>query len=112
MHIGTHFLVGALGSVFLGDEKFLLGSIILDLPLVINEYKIRRYKYKFDPSRVSSIEIKLYRITHSLFFIPIMFYTGGIYFSIGGLIHQILDWFSHTGRFRTQILYPIYPRES
>ena len=104
MNIKKHFYIGILGSIIMKSEWFLYGSLVIDLPLVFNEYKIQKNKCNFDPNEVSVIETILYRITHSLFFIPMMFYTGGWIFCIGGGVHQIMDWGTHTGKFNTRIL--------
>lgn len=107
MNIKTHFVLGVLGAIILKSETFLVGSIILDFPLLVNEYKIWKKKKDFNPEDVSKTETILYRTTHSLLFLPIMFWIGGLYFCLGGLIHQIIDWFSHVGKFNTRILYPV-----
>lgn len=106
MKIQYHLLIGCIGG-FVFDKNFLIGALIIDIPLLFNEIKIRYYQQNFDPSEVSALSLFLYRITHSLLILIPIIYFNQYYLGMGVLIHQIMDWFTHQGIFETRIFFPI-----
>jgi len=103
----THAIVGVIGSIVF-NWGFLLGSILPDISLLYNEIKIQTRRKKFDPSEVSKIELSIYRFTHSLIFVFLLIPFPSI--ALGCLFHQVMDWYSHDGIFKTMIFYPFSRR--
>jgi len=107
MNIFIHGGVGVIGIPFLG-VPFFIGSLVPDLVLIWNEYSLRRKRKVFDPLDVSQVEIYLYYLTHCLLFVAVSWFLLGSSFSLGIFCHQVLDWFSHSGRFSTRPFFPFY----
>jgi len=105
--LSTHLLFGIAGGYFIGWE-FLLGSILPDISLCVNEIKLQIKRKKFDPEKVSKIEFILYQLTHSLFFAFIFLKFPPL--ALGVFFHQVLDWSSHNGKFEIKIFYPFSRR--
>src|SRR3989304_6174642 len=107
MMLPAHSIVGVIGRIVF-NWGFLLGSILPDISLLYNEIKIQTRRKKFDPSEVSKIELSIYRFTHSLIFVFLLIPFPSI--ALGCLFHQVMDWYSHDGIFKTMIFYPFSRR--
>jgi len=101
-----HIGLGVIGTVVTGDPLFLLGSVIPDITMMFNEIDLRLNKTEFNEDNVKPWILTTYRILHSVLILPLI-YLFGINFFVGYLIHQITDWFTHTGKFATMPIYPI-----
>ena len=106
MNIIAHLFVGIIGYIITGNVLFLIGRVIPDIPLIYNEYKIRKNKKIFNDKQVDKWSKLFYRIFHSLFILIPAFFIG-TYLALGILIHQVIDWFTHRNSFTTIPLYPI-----
>lgn len=105
MNIKYHLFIGISGAIIAKDWYFLVGSVISDLPLIHNELKIIYKKQKFSLPELNMIELGSYRATHSLFILPFLLFFN-IPFVVAILLHQIFDWFTHTGQMSAQPFYP------
>jgi hypothetical protein len=107
MGIDKHLLIGLIGYVTVFPSSFfILGSVVIDLPLIVNEIQIQRKKISFDSSLLTSTEKNLYRGTHSLFFVVLVSFLEPT-LAMGVLIHQLCDWISHEGEMVTQPFFPV-----
>lgn len=104
MNFKYHLAIGIVGSIILKDWHFLIGSIIPDLPLLFNELNILLKKRKFSLSELNMAELRGYRVTHSLLIIPFLLFN--YQFAIAITLHQISDWFTHTGEMSSMPFYP------
>lgn len=105
MNILFHLLVGIVGYVIFNDIQFLVGSIIIDFPLIYNEFKIRINKKTFNDNEVDKVSKIMYRITHSSFIlIPLIFINP--FLTLGVAVHQLIDYFSHKNLFSAIPFYP------
>lgn len=106
MNLIYHSIIG-LGLFLVTDSKeILLASILPDITLLYNEFKLFKTKRKFNEVEVDIVSYRLYHLVHSLLFCSICFLLN-FDFGVGLLIHQICDWLTHTGRFSTMPLYPL-----
>jgi len=105
MNIIGHFLIGAAQSLITQNPLPLLGNLFPDIVLIPNEISIKENE-AFDDEKVEQYVMTLYFITHSLLFSTLCIFLNPM-FGLGVLTHQIVDWYSHLGRFRTRPLYPI-----
>lgn len=106
MNIKYHLLMGISGAIILNEPYFLIGSIICDIPLIYNEYKLKKNKTYFIPEKVDKVSLIFYKITHSIWFFLFGFIFSS-YLSFGILIHLLMDSISHTGIFSLMPFYPI-----
>ena len=109
MHIKYHVACGiALDVTFKTYGIMTLFSILPDAPLIFNEIKLIREKKAFDPNTIDNRIMNLYRFTHGLPFLSILalYLDWTLVLAFG--IHQVADWFTHTGRFASQPLFPFH----
>ncbi len=93
MHIAGHTIIGVIGFLITKEPLFLVGSLIPDLPLIVNELRGKSFN-KWD------VRAKpLYDISHSLY-IPFLAYFFNYFFAAGYLLHLILDIPFHSSSFR------------
>lgn len=104
MNIVGHFIIGMTQSVITQNPLPLLGNLLPDVSLIPNEIKIKKTGV-FDEKNVDEYVMKSYFLTHSLLF-SIICYLINPLLGIGVLTHQIIDWYTHVGRFRTRPFYP------
>lgn len=83
-----------------------LFSVLPDTPLIFNEILLIKNKQRFDPWKVPAYVMICYKTTHSLFFLFIIYWLFGYHATIAFGVHQITDWFTHTGRFAAVPLFP------
>ena len=108
MNILIHGATGIIGELlFPSSGLFFIGCICPDVILLKNEIKLRVARKEFAAEKVGNISYFLYKITHSILFFCFCFLFLNKIFAIGILCHQLMDWFSHCGRFETQPFYPI-----
>jgi hypothetical protein len=106
MNIKYHIACGVVLDIVYNTKGVMtLYSILPDTPLLLNEYKLFKYKLKFNEWAVSNNLFTLYKITHSLFILPFIYWLSPLG-CIAYTIHQIADWFTHTGRFSSVPFYP------
>jgi hypothetical protein len=105
MNIIGHGIIGIAQSVFTGSVLPLIGSLLPDAVLISNEIKNRRKGQHFDEYEVNKVLYYFYMFTHSILFTLIVFYFNPL-IAFGIFIHQLIDWFTHTNRFRTMPLFP------
>jgi 7-cyano-7-deazaguanine synthase in queuosine biosynthesis len=105
MNIFGHLIVGTIQSVFTGSILPLIGSLLPDAVLVSNEVQNRRKGQHFDENKVDNITYFLYMFTHSLSFAFLVCYFSPL-LSFGIIVHQLIDWYTHTNKFRTMPLFP------
>lgn len=106
MNLIYHSIVGVSLYLIFDSKEMLISSILPDLTLGYNEIKLFLNKKRFDENEVDNISYTIYHLVHSLLFCFICFIIN-FDFGVGLLIHQICDWFTHTGRFSTIPLYPL-----
>lgn len=106
MNIKYHVAVGVIGEIYFDSHGlFLLGSLLPDFALIPNEINLVWQRQNFDPNKVPRFILDTYHFTHSLVFAAIVFYFNPI-IGYGVILHQLCDWFTHTGVFSTRPLYP------
>jgi 7-cyano-7-deazaguanine synthase in queuosine biosynthesis len=105
MNIFGHIIIGAIQSVVCSSPMPLIGNILPDVVLIPNEIKNTIDGKKFDDNKVNSLIYNCYMFTHSMLFAVILG-TYNIHLGIGIITHQIVDWFTHTNKFRTMPFYP------
>lgn len=130
MRIQTHATAGALPSILLFWEGswamalfFFLGSVAPDLTWVQNELQYRRFLRNVSGSTpfrewvlfLPEEDITPYRLAHSFLvtlpvFLSMSVVVGEVWvaFSLGWILHLLLDLPTHSGRM-TQL--PLYPYE-
>lgn len=89
-----------------GHMECLLVANLPDVPLIANELKLRREGAPFDPDAVSTTAWKAYMATHSLLFSFLVALVAP-YAGLSLLLHQVMDWPVHKGRFAPRPLYPL-----
>lgn len=97
MNIIGHISIGVIGSLIFNDWFFLLGSVIPDISLIVNEINLRFKNIKFNKFNVYGKDI--YDITHSVYILIPLFFISKILF-ISYLIHLCVDVPFHTSSFR------------
>jgi len=107
MHIVIHSSIGLVGGLVFESPGFFVASIFPDVVLIGNEIKLLVKKQKFNPQKVDSISITLYYLTHSLWIVILSFFLFDSLVATAIMIHQVVDWFSHTGVFETKPFYPV-----
>lgn len=107
MNIVYHASMGlALDVVFNTGLTMTVCSVLPDLPLIKNEMRLIKEKRRFNEREISEQTIAFYRLTHSLFFCPLLLaWSKPAFFAY--LMHIICDLFTHTGRFAAQPFFPI-----
>ena len=106
MNAKYHIACGIGLDILFGTKGMMtLFSVLPDTPLLFNEIKLRIRKESFNEWKVSLLTMLLYRTTHSLFFLPFVYVVDDKAW-IAWLIHQITDWFTHTGRFASEPIFP------
>lgn len=107
MNILYHLSTGAtLDLIFNTSGICTVASILPDVILIPNEIKLIIKNIPFKENEVNKFIVKAYYLSHSLLILlPLLFVSKYIFISI--LIHQIQDWFTHTGIFSTRPFYPI-----
>jgi hypothetical protein len=110
MNIFGHIVVGSVQSLLTGSVLPLFGSLLPDAVLISNEVRNRRKGQHFSENKVNDIIYNLYMFTHSLTFALIVFCFSPL-LSFGIIVHQVIDWFTHTNRFRTMPFYPFSKKQ-
>jgi 7-cyano-7-deazaguanine synthase in queuosine biosynthesis len=107
MNIVGHIIIGSIQSIAMGNPMPLLGNIIPDVALIPNELSNRIKGKHFNEHEVNEYAYKFYMLLHSLLF-AMLFITIDYGLFVGIVSHQIVDWITHTNRFRTMPLYPLF----
>lgn len=107
MNIKYHAAVGLIGEAIVPSYgMFFLMSIAPDVPLIANEFRLRKYGLAFDAQAVPEHTMRAYHATHCLAVtVALTFISHSL--AVAHLLHIVSDWFTHTGRFAARPLFPI-----
>ncbi len=83
-----------------------VASVVPDLTLAFNEFRLAYTGRRFDPANVDGYSYVAYHLAHSVWVTAILAAIDWR-LACGHLVHIIPDWFTHTGRFAAMPLYPI-----
>lgn len=106
MNIKYHIVCGVILDISFQTKGIMtVFSILPDTPLLINEISLIKNKRKFDEWDISNFTMILYKCTHSLLVLPLI-YKLHTFAWFAWLVHQVCDWFTHTGRFTAMPIFP------
>jgi hypothetical protein len=107
MNLIYHASVGIVLDVTMnGHGIVFVASIAPDIVLIRNEFNLRMKKISFNENHIYTAEIVLYRLVHSNLLTMVLFFVN-YKIGIAHLVHTVLDWFTHTGKFSTMPFYPL-----